>query len=70
MFIWKYDIEFNIFYVVKQPGGEGEFYEVDEVEEIVEEMFNKSICFDPLQVCLVNYVHDGENFEAFFMLIY
>ena len=56
--------EFNIFHVAKQPGCEGEFCEIDLVDDCVEEKFETSMYSDPLQLCLINSEYEEDNSET------
>ena len=47
-------LELNIFNNCKQPRDEEDVHEVDLIETLVQEQFNKTCFSDPLEACLVN----------------
>ena len=47
-------LELNIFNTCKQPKDEEVVHEVDLIETLVQEQFNKTCFSDPLEACLVN----------------
>ena len=47
-------LELNIFNTRKQPRDEEDVHEVDLIETLVQEQFNKTCFSDPLEACLVN----------------
>ena len=47
-------LELNIFNTCKQPKDEEYMHEVDLIETLVQEQFNKTCFSDPLEACLVN----------------
>ena len=47
-------LELNIFNTSKQPRDEEDVHEVDLIETLVQEQFNKTFFPDPLEACLVN----------------
>ena len=47
-------LELNIFNTSKQPRDEEDVHEVDLIETLVQEQFNKTCFSDPLEACLVN----------------
>ena len=47
-------LELNIFNTCKQPKDEEDVHEVDLIETLVQEKFNKTCFSDPLEACLVN----------------
>ena len=61
-------LELNIFNTCKQTKDEDDVHEVDLIETLVQEQFNK-ICFsDPLEACLVN--SRDFNFDDNFKIAY
>ena len=47
-------LELNIFNTCKQPKDEEVVHEVDLIETLAQEQFNKTCFLDPLEACLVN----------------
>ena len=47
-------LELNIFNTCKQPMDEEDVHEVDLIETLFQEQFNKTCFSDPLEACLVN----------------
>ena len=58
-------LELNIFNTCKQPRDVKDVHEVDLMETLVQEQFNKTCFLDPLEACLVNSCdfNFNENFE-------
>ena len=58
-------LELYIFNTCKQPRDEEDVHEVDLIETLVQEQFNKTCFSNPLEACLVNSCHFNfdENFE-------
>ena len=58
-------LELNIFNTCKQPRDEEDVHEVELIETLVQEQFNKTCFSDPLEACLVNSCdfNFDENFE-------
>ncbi|XP_057953086.1 uncharacterized protein LOC131147600 [Malania oleifera] len=58
--------EHNIFNVLKQVGDDGDVFEANSIDVILQEHLDAFSCEDPLEACLVNAVEDDcvENPEA------
>ena len=58
-------LKFNIFNTCKQPRDEEDVHEVELIETLVQEQFNKTCFSNPLEACLVNSCdfNFNENFE-------
>ncbi|XP_050280722.1 uncharacterized protein LOC126721706 [Quercus robur] len=50
-------LKLNIFNTCKQPRDEEDVHEVDLIETLVQEQFNKTCFSNPLEACLVNSCH-------------
>ena len=61
-------LELNIFNTCKQPRDEEDLHEVDLIETLVQEQFNKTCFSNPLEACLVNSC--DFNFDENFKIAY
>ena len=57
-------LELNIFNICKQLGEDDEIEEVNYIDTIVDEYFQTSSFYDPLEACIMNYLQESEVGET------